>query len=51
MNRFSVLLEKYIYLILVFVNVIIYIIVPRIGIYDWDKEILYTLYIRKVFFT
>jgi hypothetical protein len=50
MNRFSVLLEKYTYLILAFVNVIIYIIVPRIGIYDWDKEILYTLYIKESVF-
>ena len=48
--KLSSFLEKYVYLVLALAMAIIYVIVPRTGIYDWDKEILYTQYIKESVF-
>ena len=48
--KLSSFLEKYVYLVLTLAMAVIYVIVPRTGIYDWGKEILYTQYIKESVF-
>lgn len=44
MTRF---LQKHAYAILFFLFLAAFVVYPNVGIYDWDKEILYTTYIKS----
>ncbi|HEY59198.1 MAG TPA: hypothetical protein G4N92_00705 [Anaerolineae bacterium] len=43
-------LHKYIYAVISFFAILLFLIYPNVGLYDWDKEILYTDYIKSAIF-
>ena len=45
-KRSNPFLQKYGYICLFFVALLIFLFYPNVGIYDWDKEVLYTAYIK-----